>query len=80
MANTPLTTAWLLQVNLGIPDPSIYRALKRLRAMGLITPEWRIPKQTKSKGGPRSTVWALLDAHQEDVARAVRDHNKALEI
>lgn len=79
------TTAWLLQVNLEIPGPSAYRALKRLRVMGLVTPEWRIPnrrlrsrKPGHAKGGPRAMVWALLDASKEDVARAVRDHRRAL--
>jgi len=70
-------TSWLLQVNLEIPEPTAYQALKRLRTMGLITPETRIPKQRYSKGGPRPMVWALLDASTEDVARAARDHQRA---
>lgn len=71
-------TSWLIQVDLEIPEPTAYRALKRLRAMGLVTPEWRIPKEKKSGGGPRPMVWALLDSSKEDVARAVRDHRRAL--
>jgi len=70
-------TSWLLQVNLEIPEATAYQALKRLRAMELITPEWRIPRQKHSKGGPRPMVWALLDASTEDVARAARDHQRA---
>ena len=71
------TTAWLLQVNLRIPEASVYRALKRLRALGIVTPEMRIPKQRHSQGGPRTVVWSLIDSHIDDVARAVRDHEKA---
>jgi len=71
-------TAWLLQVNLELNEATVYRSLKRLRAMGLVTPEWRIPKQKRSRGGPRPMVWALLDASIEDVAHAARDHQRAL--
>ncbi len=71
-------TAWLLQVDLEIPEATAYRTLKRLRALKLITPEWRIPSSKKSRGGPRPHVWALLDSTQEDVARAARDHQRAL--
>lgn len=70
-------TSWLLQVDLEIPEATAYRALKRLRSMGLITPEWRITTKRKEKGGPRPTVWALLDAHKNDVALAARDHHRA---
>jgi len=72
------TTAWLLQVNLKIPEATVYQALKRLRAMELITPEYRIPKGKFDKAGPRPMVWALLTATPEDVAWAARDHRKVL--
>ena len=71
-------TPWLLQVNLEIPEATTYQVLKRLRRMKLITPEMRIRKSRYSKGGPRPTVWALLTATKEDVAEAIRDHNRAL--
>lgn len=71
-------TSWLIQVDLDMPESTAHRALKRLRKLGLITPEWRIPKAKHSPGGPRPYVWALLDAHTEDVARAARDHQRAL--
>lgn len=71
-------TPWLIQVNLEIPEASVYRGLKRLRSMELVTPEMRIRKTRSSKGGPRPTVWALLTADKDDVAEAIRDHNRAL--
>jgi len=70
------TTAWLLQVDLEIPEATVYQALKRLRTMELITPEYRIPKGKHSRGGPRSVVWALLTATPEEVAWAARDHRR----
>ena len=71
-------SAWLLQVNLEIPEPTTYQALKRLRALKLITPEMRITRKRYSKGGPRPIVWALLTATTDDVATAVRDHHRSL--
>ncbi len=70
-------TSWLLQVNLEIPEATAYQALRRLKTLGVITPETRISKQRYSKGGPRPIVWALLDANTEDIARAARDHQRA---
>jgi len=71
-------TSWLIQVDLELPEATTYRVLKKLRAMGLVTPEWKIPKSKHSRGGPRVRVWALLDSHAEDVGRAARDHQRAL--
>jgi len=71
-------TAWLCQVDLELPEATVYRVLKRLRAMDLVTPEWRIPREKHSRGGPRVLVWALLDSESDDVARAARDHQRAL--
>ncbi len=71
-------TSWLIQVDLGLPEATTFRALKMLRAMELITPEWRIPKSKHSPSGPRPLVWALLGSSKEDVARAARDHQRAM--
>lgn len=71
-------TSWLIQVDLEIPEQTVFKVLKRLRALELITPEWRVPKSMHSKGGPRPIVWALLDSSTEDVARAARDHQRAM--
>lgn len=71
-------TSWVLQVNLEIPEATVYQALRRLRRMELITPEYRIPKGRLEKGGPKAMVWALLTATPENVADAARDHRRAL--
>ncbi len=71
-------TSWLIQVDLELPEATAYRALKRLRALKIITETWKIPKHRESRGGPRPKVWALVGASTEEVARAARDHQRAL--
>jgi len=71
-------SSWVLQVNLEIPEPTAYQALKRLRSMQLITPEMKITRKRYGKGGPRPIVWALITATTDDVACAVRDHHRSL--
>lgn len=71
-------TSWLLQVDLMQPEASVYRALKRLRRMDVIVDAIKIQKMKGSKGGPRPVVWALQGAATEDVARAMRNHYRAM--
>jgi DNA-binding PadR family transcriptional regulator len=71
-------TAWILQNELGIPESTIYRALKQLRALKIIVPALKAQKSRREKGGPRPVVWSLEDAGQEYVARALRQHIKLL--
>ena len=71
-------TSWLIQVDLELPEPTVYRVLKKLRVMELITPESRVPKSMHSPSGPRPLIWALLASSTEDVARAARDHQRAM--
>ena len=78
LLNRGAATSWLLQVNLEIPEPTAYQALKRLRAMRLITPEMKITRKRYGKGGPRPIVWALLTATTDDIAYAIRDHHRTL--
>ena len=67
-------TSWVLQNELGMPEATAYRALKRLRSLGVITPALKASKMKDSKGGPRPTVWALEGAPTDEVARALRLH------
>jgi len=67
-------TAWVLQTELNMPEATVYRAMKRLRAMKIIIPALKVSKIRNSKGGPRPTVWALKGASNEEISRALRLH------
>jgi len=70
-------TAWLLQVHLDIQKATTYNCLNNLKKLGLAEPIKQIRKNINSKGGPRPTVWALIDAHNDDIARAIQLHYRA---
>jgi hypothetical protein len=72
------STAWVLQSELNMPEATAYRALKRLRSLGIVIPALKVSKLKNSKGGPRPTVWALEGASTEEVAGALRLHYKML--
>lgn len=72
------STAWVLQCELNMPEATVYRALKRLRAMGVVTPALKVSKVKSSKGGPRPTVWAIDTASPDEVAVALKHHYKML--
>lgn len=72
------TTSWLLQVDLELKEPTAYRTLKRLRALKILRETWKIPNNKDIRGGPQVKVWALLGASKEEIARAGRDHQRAL--
>ncbi len=71
-------TAWLLQVHLNIPEGTVYKALKRLRSLGVLEKVRKIKKPLKSAGGPRPTVWAILGASETDLASVIGEHNRSL--
>lgn len=71
-------TAWTLQVDLQIPESTAYRALKRLRRLGLIDAAIKLHRLHDVRGGPRPTVWMLLGADVETVPLAINRHNRAL--
>lgn len=71
-------TAWLLQVHLSVPEATVYRALKRLRTLGILEKVRKISKPLMSAGGPRPTVWALLGASGTDIASVIGEHNRSL--
>jgi hypothetical protein len=72
------STAWVLQNELNMPEATAYRALKRLRCLGIVVPALKVSKVRNSKGGPRPTVWALEGGSTEEVARALRLHYRML--
>ena len=71
-------TAWVLQNELNIPEASVYRALKRLRSLGIVVPAIKVSRNRNSKGGPRPTVWALEGSSTDEIARALRLHYQML--
>ncbi len=71
-------TAWLLQIHLNIPEATAYRALKRLRSLGVLEKVLKISKPIKTAGGPRPTLWAILGASKADLASVIGEHNRSL--
>jgi predicted transcriptional regulator len=71
-------TAWVLQTELSMPEATVYRTVKRLRALGLIGPALKVSKVQSSKGGPRPTIWALESASGDEIASALKHHYRTL--
>lgn len=71
-------TAWILQTELKLPEATVYRTLKILRALNLISPSIKISKIKYSKGGPRPIIWALSDASSDEISKALKLHFKKL--
>ncbi len=72
------STAWVLQNELSLPEATAYRALKRLRSIGIVVPALKVSKVKSSKGGPRPTVWTLEGASNEEIAKVLRLHFQLL--
>jgi len=72
------STAWVIQNELGLPEATVYRALKRLRSMSIVVPALKVSKIKGSKGGPRPTVWALDGYTNDEVANSLRLHYQLL--
>jgi predicted transcriptional regulator len=72
------STAWVLQCELNMPEATVYRALKRLRAMGVVVPALKVSKVKRSKGGPRPTVWAIDTASPYEISKALKHHYRML--
>jgi hypothetical protein len=71
-------TAWILQCELNMPEATVYRALKRLRAMKVVVPALKVSKVKRSKGGPRPTVWAIETSSPDEIAKALKLHYRML--
>lgn len=71
-------TSWILQCDLGIPESSVYRALKRLRSVGVVVPALKVATQRKTKGGPRPTMWVTELTTTGETAAALRRHYRLL--
>src|SRR3972149_12159050 len=71
-------TGWILQTELNMPEATVYRTIKRLRALSVIEPAIKVSKIRNSKGGPRPTVWALHGASADEISEALSLHFKKL--
>jgi len=71
-------TAWVLQTELNMPEATVYRTVKRLRALGIITPALKVSKVASSKGGPKPIVWALESSNGDEIAAALKHHYRTL--
>ncbi len=71
-------TALILQMDLSMPEATAYRAIKRLRTLGIVTPAIKVSKIKNSKGGPRPTVWSLTNASTEEISKALKLHFRFL--
>lgn len=69
------STAWILQNELDIPESTVYRALDKLRSLGIVIPAIKISRRRNSKGGPRTTVWALESSSTDETLSALRLHH-----
>ena len=72
-------TAWILQVQLSLPENDAYYALKQLRVLKIIEPAtWLRKKKGIDRGGPRPIMWALKGATNEEIADAINLHYRSL--
>jgi len=71
-------TGWILQTELNMPEATVYRTIKRLRALNVIEPVIKMAKIRNSKGGPRPTIWALQGAPSDEISGAFSLHYKKL--
>ncbi|MBA7595655.1 hypothetical protein ES703_02620 [subsurface metagenome] len=73
-------TTWMLQVELNMPESTVYRVIRRLRSLGVIVPALKLSKIKQSRGGPRPTVWAIENATPNEVHEARRTHYRMLSL
>jgi len=71
-------TGWILQTELSMPEATVYRVLKRLRALNIIKPAIKMLKVKNSKGGPRPTVWTIDGTSTDEISQAINLHFRTL--
>lgn len=69
-------TALVLECELRLTEPTVYRVLKQLRTMGVVRPGHKVPGARNSRGGPRPTIWSIEGATPEEINAAIRTHSK----
>lgn len=54
------STALEIMETTRLPEASVYRAINRLRYLGIIILDTYRPRKKGSRGGPREAVWRLV--------------------
>lgn len=76
---TGATTAWLLQIQLGKPETTSHRILKKLRALGVVEPIIKLLKRLRKRSGSIPMAWCLVrHCSDEEVAKAINLHYRTL--
>ena len=79
LCRTEATTAWLLQIQLGMPETTSHRILKKLRALGVVEPIIKLLKGLRKRSGSISMAWGLVGhCSDEEVAKAINLHYRTL--
>ena len=73
-ASTTLT----ISVDLNMSEATSYRVVKKLRSLRIIEPRIRVKHPAHQRGGPRPTVYALIDTSPEKIAEAISKHYRVL--
>ena len=71
-------TSLILQQKLKIDDSKVYRCIGKLKSLDIIESAIRMPRERRSKGGPRATVYKVPDAGFDQVNEAIILHRKLL--
>jgi len=72
------STALILQQRLKLNESKVYRYIGKLTNLNIIEPAIRMPRETRSKGGPRAVVFKVPDADIVQVNDAISLHRKLL--
>jgi len=72
------STALILQQRLKLNESKVYRYIGKLTNLDIIEPAIRMPRETRSKGGPRAVVFKVPDADIVQVNDAISLHRKLL--
>jgi hypothetical protein len=79
LCRTGAVTAWLLQIQLGMPETTSHRVLKQLMALEIVEPVIKMPRRRMKRSGPIPKVWGLRGHYTpEDVAKAINLHYRTL--
>jgi hypothetical protein len=70
------STAWILQVQLGLSESRTYSSIRTLQALGFIEEIRKFRGMDRVRGGPRPKMWGLTDCSQEQVMTAILLHGK----